>query len=366
MWRIDTMRCKDSFSPKAKSGLPAPSPRVVDRFEERQYYRKKFEQFSKSDAEEAFEALEDVLYAETPNGLGKQGSLPKVTYCTDIETWDPNELTHRGLPVDYPSVFEPEIQENALRNSTSFIPGIHRPYLYESGDVPGAMFALHKEDKGLESANYCIFGSKVWVFIQPASVCLLEQRLGLFLQQSGFSEVIFTKKGTTRGKSWKGKNKHLAEVDPGKITEPSQRCDQWVRHQMLIVSLKFFRMNDIKFDVVIQEAGDIVFTTPGTYHQGYSMGRTLNEAINLAPKDWDVDNYTHRECSDKCPVRNPITADDLRKRPSNLPMKNLPGKLSELYGETNPWTDCREKIGEGSDGEGTQANNVKTKDSMIG
>lgn len=352
MWRIDLVSSKGNFSALTDFAKPAPSLLVKERFEKQQRARNRFQEASVSEEEAAFQCMEDVLYAETPGGLGTKISLPEVRYISDIETWakssdqaltgsgiempDDSALSSRGITSPFSSVFEPLIQDNALHESATFVAGIHRPYLYESGDAPGAMFALHKEDHGLDSANYCIFGKKMWLLISPISAGRLEESVGRFIRACGFSEIVNRKNGKS-AEPWTGNKQDSARVRPGNVRKPEERCDQWVRHQMVYVSLAFLRHNDIEFEIVTQKAGDVIFTKGDTYHQGFCLGRTLNEAINLAPKDWDADMYTQRQCSSICPVNKPITIEMLKKRVPQSDMQDLPTDLKTIYGGQNPW-----------------------------
>lgn len=343
MWRIDQKKDKGNFSSELVLELPAPSKSLRYRFN---YQKKSRNQYTKrilTEGEEIFECLEDVLYAETPGGLGKRGILPGVTYISDIESWNCGELSSRDLPPRYPSVFEPLMQENVLAKSVAFVPGIQRPYLYESGDKSGAMFALHKEDLGLESANYCVFGKKAWILVRPGSASRLERTIDLYLQQRGFSTIDYDKKGNPTSEALMRKKHYANKFQQELPSNKERRCDQWVRHQMLFVSLAFLKLNQIEFDIVVQNPGDIVFTGGNTYHQGFCLGRSLNEAINLAPECWNIEEHIRGQCRSYCPVNEPITVDMLMEREPGTTMQDVPEELCGIYGNRNPWKDHNEE-----------------------
>ena len=186
--------------------------------------------------------------------------LPGVRYCTDIPA-HPSALREMiGLPLLCPIWSK---SRDRLAQTKQAIPGIHTPYAYQSGKDFGAPFALHQEDFGLFSFNYLYHGTKIWIIVHPADRAKLEDGL----QENG-------------------------------LRKPSDRCAQFVRHKALFCPTPILDKWDVRYTVLRQRAGEVVITLPRAYHQGFSVGFTLAEAVNFANESWEVPNDT--DCRSAC------------------------------------------------------------------
>jgi hypothetical protein len=77
------------------------------------------------------------------------------------------------------------------------------------------------------------------------------------------------------------------------------------------------RESGINYSIILQQVGEIIFTFPGTYHQGYNMGENFGESINYAIVDAPINRYI--PCTTRCHKGIlPITAKGMRtKLPSS-------------------------------------------------
>ena len=158
-------------------------------------------------------------------------------------------------------------------------PGLHTPYLYVAGAVPGAPFCLHAEYWGLSSINLLHAGaSKHWVVVPPADRDLLESHL-----RDRFGRCF--------GRKW---------------TKP--RCGQFVRHMDLWVPVATLAAWGVRHQVVKQRAGQIMVTAPWAYHQGWNGGWNVAEAVNFAGAGHGVASDGYCPCFRGC-WPNPEEAD---------------------------------------------------------
>lgn len=185
--------------------------------------------------------------------------LSQIRYRTDIDIRKDQERADLGLPVSIIS----NLRNNRLSNSRVSIPGLSTAYAYESNDHFGAPFALHCEDWNLWSINHLHIGIKRWIVIPPNQRSLLESRL----RSSNFTKM--------------------------------KQCSQFVRHLNIYISTHLLDAWSISYCAFFQHANEIVILRPKTYHQGFSCGYTLAEAVNYADSGWDVEDYS--ECSKSCP-----------------------------------------------------------------
>jgi hypothetical protein len=191
--------------------------------------------------------------------LRKRSGLTDVRYCTDVAAKRPEDREHIGLPQVSPIW---PTKENQLRRTKEEIPGLHWPYAYKSDKTFGAPFACHKEDCGLISANVLYYGQKIWTVTAPSDASSLETKV----------------KASTRHE---------------------YTCAQAVRHCSTYIprsKLRDWKISCLEFSHV---ANEVVVVFPNAYHQGFSTGSTLAEAINYAPMDWSIQGYS--ECLESCP-----------------------------------------------------------------
>ncbi len=124
---------------------------------------------------------------------------------------------------------------------------------------------MHCEDEGLLSINYLHEGDKYWVAVPPKHANLLEEKF----------------KGTS---------------------SPYHRsdCAQFLRHSAAYFPTSTLDKWKVFFKVVHQTRREAIITFCRVYHQGFSAGYTLAEAVNYADQEWDIRGY--RECDPRiCP-----------------------------------------------------------------
>eukprot|EP01032_Pedospumella_encystans_P011115 gene11115-12952_t len=64
------------------------------------------------------------------------------------------------------------------------------------------------------------------------------------------------------------------------------QCKEYMRHKTKIFSPTKLRDCGMKFDTVVQQAGEFVVTFPGAYHGGFNHDFNLAEATNFATPRW--------------------------------------------------------------------------------
>lgn len=181
-----------------------------------------------------------------------------VEYCVDLDARSREERRRLGLPLDSP-IFP--LEGNRLSKTRTNIPGIHTPYAYWSGSKFGAPFAMHVEDCWLSSVNYLYTGEKIWFIVEPQSLKTLEDKLRIESRKASCSQFL----------------RHDASYSPKSCLE------EW----------------GVSYRVLSQKPGEIVYTFGRAYHQGFSTGPTIAEAVNFAEKDWTVEGYQF--CKRNCP-----------------------------------------------------------------
>jgi len=193
--------------------------------------------------------------------LHEKPGLENVRYCFDIDVRTTTARESLGLPN---SPIWP-LKGNRLSETKMRIPGIHWPYAYQADDVFGAPFVMHCEDGGLLSINYLHEGDKYWVAVPPEHANLLEEK-------------------------FKGTNSPYHRSD----------CAQFLRHSATYFPTSTLDKWKISFKVVHQTRREAIITFCRVYHQGFSAGYTLAEAVNYADQEWDIQGY--RECDPRtCP-----------------------------------------------------------------
>ena len=194
--------------------------------------------------------------------IKQRSGLKNVRYCSDVDARAPAERGRLGLPLDSPIW---PLSGDGLARTRARVPGLHFPYAYKANASFGAIFAAHKEDYDLFSVNYLYQHRKVWIVIPRSAAGVLE---------SMFRESA-------------------SAVDLG-------LCAQFVRHHASYVPLEVLDRWKVPYRIVQQNAGEAVLVFPGAYHQGFSVGETVAEAVNYADDDWDPASYAVCR-SDACP-----------------------------------------------------------------
>lgn len=196
-----------------------------------------------------------------------------------IATHSSNHREVLGLP-------SPALQPGARLLSTKrHYPGVHSSYTYVSNGL--SAFALHVEDFYLKSANLVHAGApKLWIVVHPLHQNRLEAHLASYLSLSA-------------------------------------ACSQFIRHSSVLLAPSLLHRWNIKFSIVVQKPGTIMFVAPNAYHYGLNLGPNIAEAINYCESDWIVPPV-YRECSRRrgCGAMEAMTVASMKVeefRPLDIP-----------------------------------------------
>lgn len=209
------------------------------------------------------EALND-LHSMFRKNNRKQ--IRNVRYRVDVPAWTPDQRRAAGVPERSP--IHP-LKGDKLDHTRAIIPGIHTPYVYESGPHFGASFQIHAEDFRLVSLNHLYKGRKIWIVVPSTAVDVAEEALG-------------RKRG----------------------------CSQFMRHRAEFFFPQKLDKLGIPYRIVDQRPGETIVILPDAYHEGFSTGYTIAEAKNYADESWTTETY--QPCEEKCQLVTAIPADLLR------------------------------------------------------
>ena len=65
-----------------------------------------------------------------------------------------------------------------------------------------------------------------------------------------------------------------------------QKCPEFLRHKLNLLSPRILEKNGLPFEVQIQRPGDAIVTCAGAYHFGVNLGFNVAEATNFALPEW--------------------------------------------------------------------------------
>ncbi|XP_031618253.1 probable lysine-specific demethylase 4B [Contarinia nasturtii] len=173
----------------------------------------------------------NVTYIAPVYGADVAGTLTD----SDVTSWNINSL---GTILDYVN-----------KDYGISIAGVNTAYLYFG--MWKTSFAWHTEDMDLYSINYLHFGApKTWYAIPTAYGRKLEK----------LANRLFA--------------------------ENYELCNAHLRHKMTIISPQVLRQNQIPFNKITQEPGEIMITFPFGYHAGFNHGFNCAESTNFAALRW--------------------------------------------------------------------------------
>lgn len=184
----------------------------------------------------------NVTYIAPTYGADVAGSLTDE----DVDVWNINRL---GTVLDYVNT-----------DYGVSIAGVNTAYLYFG--MWKTSFAWHTEDMDLYSINYLHFGApKTWYAIPPEH------------------------------------GRKLERLANGIFTENYQSCNAHLRHKMTLISPQVLRQNNIPFNKITQESGEIMITFPFGYHAGFNHGFNCAESTNFASPRWVEYGKRASQCS---------------------------------------------------------------------
>ncbi|PHH70386.1 hypothetical protein CDD80_6053 [Ophiocordyceps camponoti-rufipedis] len=190
----------------------------------------------------------------------KDRQMRSVRYRVDVPAWTATQRRDAGVPERSP--IHP-LKGDKLERTKGIIPGIHTPYVYESGPYFGATFQIHAEDFRLASLNHLYKGRKIWIVVPATAVDVAEAALG-------------REKG----------------------------CSQFMRHRAEFFFPDKLDKLGIPYRLVDQRPGETIVILPDAYHEGFSTGYTIAEARNYADEGWNTDSYQ------PYPKKRPFTPDE--------------------------------------------------------
>ncbi|GAO13453.1 hypothetical protein UVI_02016600 [Ustilaginoidea virens] len=240
-WQVSTAPSRGA-APDWSQQCPPPPPQFAD------------------SAEAAFKALKQ-LFRKSQNR-----QLRNIRYRVDVPAWTETQRRLAGVPERSP--IHP-LKGDKLDHTKAVIPGIHTPYVYESGPYFGATFQIHAEDFRLASLNHLYKGRKIWVVVPATAVDVAEEALG-------------------RGSG----------------------CSQFMRHRAEFFFPDKLDKLGIPYRIVDQRPGETIVILPDAYHEGFSCGYTIAEAKNYADTAWTTDSY--QPCQASCRLATAIPAAFMR------------------------------------------------------
>ncbi|PFH63460.1 hypothetical protein XA68_10053 [Ophiocordyceps unilateralis] len=192
----------------------------------------------------------------------KDRQMRSVRYRVDVPAWTARQRRDAGVPERSP--IHP-LKGDKLDHTKAIIPGIHTPYVYESGPYFGATFQIHAEDFRLASLNHLYKGRKIWIVVPATAVDVAEAALGR-----------------------------------------EQGCSQFMRHRAEFFFPDKLDKLGIPYRLVDQRPGETMVILPDAYHEGFSTGYTIAEARNYADGGWNTDSY--QPCEESCRLATAIPA----------------------------------------------------------
>ncbi|KND91144.1 Lysine-specific demethylase 4D [Tolypocladium ophioglossoides CBS 100239] len=196
----------------------------------------------------------------------KDRQMRSVRYRVDVPAWTAAQRRLAGVPERSPIY---PLEGDKLNDTKAIIPGIHTPYVYESGPHFGATFQMHAEDFRLASLNHLYMGRKIWIVVPATAVDVAEKALG-------------------RGEG----------------------CSQFMRHRAEFFFPDKLDKLGIPYRLVDQRPGETIVILPDAYHEGFSTGYTIAEAKNYADPRWNTDSY--QPCQESCKLATAIPAAFMR------------------------------------------------------
>lgn len=216
--------------------------------------------------------------------------LRNVRYRVDVPAWTADQRRAAGVPERSPIY---PLKGDKLDDTLAIIPGIHTPYVYESGPHFGASFQIHAEDFRLVSLNHLYKGRKIWIVVPSTAVDVAEEALGR-------------------------KNK----------------CSQFMRHRAEFFFPQKLEKLGIPFRIVDQRPGETIVILPDAYHEGFSTGYTIAEAKNYADPDWTTETY--QPCEASCQLVTAIPAELMRPLKESEERLDLCAGFEELLQDSPP------------------------------
>ena len=185
--------------------------------------------------------------------------------------------------------------------------------IYWHAGEPGSGTAFHCEDFKLYSVNWVLWGWKLWIVIRLNHT----EKFEAFIR-----------------KHW-----------------PANNCDQFVRHNSLLISVETLKKEGIEFDIHIAGPNQMVVTQPRQYHAVVNITKNMAMSINFADPNESVIPPGQCICP-KCGLY-PLDSSDIQRVPYDptLPTETNPSQEDQGDGCISQSPEKQKRV---SDEESTQ------------
>ena len=166
------------------------------------------------------------------------------------------------------------------------MPGINTSMFYVGS--AGSFTELHVEDSIADSANIIHAGKvKIWMIVAREYYV----RLNCIIAQI---------------------MKNVQPDRKGKGEENREICELPLHHKNLVLTPRFLDEHEIRYEFIVQNAGDLVNVRYGILHQVLNVGLNVAEAINVGSDGWNFANELKILCRcESCTLVHAATNTDV-------------------------------------------------------
>lgn len=164
--------------------------------------------------------------------------------------------------------------------------GLNVPTYYFGTSM--SVTSIHCEDGYLDAINLLLYGRengfKIWLIIHPFYSAFVNALIGIRLNEIR--------------NEMKNKKSSKQKKDAVKKWEPN--CPLPLHHKSLILTTEFLNKHNIRYQIVLQHPGDLIYLQPGVYHQVLNNNINLSEEINVGsiPRHISASLFTTCLCKD--------------------------------------------------------------------
>lgn len=80
------------------------------------------------------------------------------------------------------------------------------------------------------------------------------------------------------------------------LSKWEENCAFPLHHKSLLLSTKFLKQNGIKYEIIIQKPGDMLYVGFGIYHQVINNNFNCSEAVNVGSLPWNMSAHLFHSC----------------------------------------------------------------------
>ena len=138
------------------------------------------------------------------------------------------------------------------------MPGINTSMFYVGST--GSFTEMHVEDSLADSVNVIHAGKgKIWMIIDRRDYARTNEMVAQMLHNVSRDDVN------------------------GKSKTELKMCILPLQHKNLVLTPRFLDEHEIRYEFVVQKAGDLLYVRYGILHQVVNLGLNVAEAINVGP-----------------------------------------------------------------------------------